>query len=217
MFHIIGISKRRNSRTYLKIFGLLWLMMTALPLWAQQRGCTVVIGQPEAIETPVVEILSRPDCKTMTGSLRVISPVGDGYEYSIDDGFSFQDSPIFESVTPADYEILVKNSAGCLSTAAKITIDRFCIPDAFSPNGDEYNQTFEIVHPAEYTINLKIFNRWGNVVFESKNYQNEWDGRGTGAFSGHVLPAGTYYYVAEFLNTSTGVRKTYTGYLTHRR
>ncbi len=216
MFHITGISKRRDSRVYLKFIGLLGLMMTALPLLAQQRGCSVVIQQPDPVEKPIVEMLSRPDCKNMTGTIRVVAPVGNGYEYSVD-GSSFQSNPVFESLTPADYEILARNSEGCVSEATKLTIDRFCIPDAFSPNGDEYNQTFEIVHPAEYTINLKIFNRWGNVVFESTDYRNEWDGRGTGAFSGHVLPAGTYYYVAEFLNTSTGVRKTYTGYLTLRR
>lgn len=216
MFHIIGISTRGESRSYFKCIGLLWLLMTALPLLAQQRGYTVVIAQPDPMEKPIVEMLSRPDCKNMTGTIQVVSPLGNGYEYSVDGSF-YQSSPIFESLNPADYEITVRNANGCISEPATMTIDRFCIPDAFSPNGDEYNQTFEIIHPAEYTIKLKIFNRWGNIVFESDNYQNEWDGRGTGAFSGRVLPAGTYYYVAEFLNTTTGVRKTYTGYLTLRR
>lgn len=80
----------------------------------------------------------------------------------------------------------------------------FFIPQAFSPNGDGINDLFEIKGLAKYKqVQLTIFNRWGNVVYESNNYgagpgkDGFWDGRikaGLRIGSGPV-PTGTYFYV----------------------
>ncbi|HLG35010.1 MAG TPA: gliding motility-associated C-terminal domain-containing protein [Bacteroidia bacterium] len=60
------------------------------------------------------------------------------------------------------------------------------IYDIFTPNGDTKNETFYIKNlPANSS--LQIFNRWGSKVYESSNYQNNWDG-GT-------VPDGTYFYL----------------------
>lgn len=80
------------------------------------------------------------------------------------------------------------------------------IPNAFTPNGDGYNDYFEIKGLAKYSqVKLKIFNRWGNLVFESGNYGNNagaggyWNGianRGVRVGKGEV-PAGTYFYILD--------------------
>ena len=80
----------------------------------------------------------------------------------------------------------------------------FFIPEAFSPNGDGINDKFEIKGLAKYkTVEIEIFNRWGNVVFHSKNYGDGngkagfWDGTASSGMrvgSGPV-PSGTYYYI----------------------
>lgn len=74
----------------------------------------------------------------------------------------------------------------------------FFIPEGFSPNGDGINDLFVIRGIQHYKNNtMVIFNRWGNKIFETKNYQNTWDGasdRGVG-FGGNKLPVGTYFYV----------------------
>ena len=48
---------------------------------------------------------------------------------------------------------------------------------------------------------MKLFNRWGNLVFEKSNYRNDWDGvanAGTNNLTGRdKLPSGTYYYIVE--------------------
>lgn len=62
------------------------------------------------------------------------------------------------------------------------------IPNAFTANGDGRNDRFRIIGLERYPENeLTIFNRWGNVVFQQKNYQQRWDAQGQ--------EAGTYVYV----------------------
>ncbi len=91
------------------------------------------------------------------------------------------------------------------------------IPDAFSPNGDGFNDKFVIIHSSVYSINLKVFNRWGNIVYQNNNYQNDWDGKGSGLFSNQELPNGTYYYVIELVDSQGGKNQLFKGYLTLRR
>jgi gliding motility-associated-like protein len=68
------------------------------------------------------------------------------------------------------------------------------IPEAFSPNRDGVNDRFVILKPFGTTLELEIYNRWGNVVYYNANYNNEWDGRGTNNFIGQDLMDGGYYY-----------------------
>ena len=81
------------------------------------------------------------------------------------------------------------------STTVDVTLkplDVF-IPDGFSPNHDNINDRFVIVHGSNKSIALSVYNRWGNIVFQNGNYQNEWDGKGVGNFLGKDLEEGTYY------------------------
>lgn len=67
------------------------------------------------------------------------------------------------------------------------------IPSGFSPNGDATNDAFVIPGITEYSgTELLIYNRWGNVVFAQKNYQNDWIGNNS---EGVPLASDTYYYV----------------------
>jgi gliding motility-associated-like protein len=60
------------------------------------------------------------------------------------------------------------------------------IPNIFTPNGDRFNQYFKI---DERLIGgtLNVFDRWGNQVFHSSGYQNDWDG--------NDLASGVYFYI----------------------
>jgi gliding motility-associated-like protein len=94
----------------------------------------------------------------------------------------------------------------CAQTSVLVLVNDipFFIPDAFSPNGDGLNDQFEIDGVAKYSsISIEIFNRWGNVVYQSNNYgkgngkDGFWDGNSTSGLligSGPV-PSGTYYYI----------------------
>jgi large repetitive protein len=70
------------------------------------------------------------------------------------------------------------------------------VPEGFSPNGDGVNDFFVIYNPNGRRIELSVYNRWGNLVFESSNYLNTWDGKAnSGLVFGNQLPDGTYYYI----------------------
>jgi gliding motility-associated-like protein len=68
------------------------------------------------------------------------------------------------------------------------------IPSGFTPNADNINDYFQILGLESYASKtLEVFNRYGNQVYESTNYANQWDG--TLLDTGEPLPDATYYYV----------------------
>jgi gliding motility-associated-like protein len=68
------------------------------------------------------------------------------------------------------------------------------IPSGFTPNADNINDYFQILGLDSYASKtLEVFNRYGNQVYESPNYANQWDG--TLLDTGEPLPDATYYYV----------------------
>ena len=77
------------------------------------------------------------------------------------------------------------------------------IPQLFTPNGDGTNDFF-VIEGVDYNDgnHLTIFNRWGNVVFESTNYKNDWNGESYNVTTvgDGPLPIGTYYYVLDLNN-----------------
>jgi gliding motility-associated-like protein len=68
------------------------------------------------------------------------------------------------------------------------------IPNAFSPNGDGINDTWQIKLLNSFlNAKVQVFNRQGQLVFNTKGYSKPWDGTS----NGKPLPIGTYYYVIE--------------------
>jgi gliding motility-associated-like protein len=96
---------------------------------------------------------------------------------------------------PEGFTVMISASNVCGSTAVSVPVDLdaclITLPNVFSPNNDDVNDIFIIDGLENYIafggVTLKVFNRWGNLVFESDNYKNNWDAEG--------LEAGTYYYV----------------------
>ncbi|MFH0867169.1 MAG: PKD domain-containing protein [Bacteroidota bacterium] len=68
------------------------------------------------------------------------------------------------------------------------------VPNVFTPNGDGKNDYLEIQYNYIGEFVLKIFNRWGNLIYESDNESSFWDGNNR---SNLPVPEGTYYYVIE--------------------
>ena len=115
---------------------------------------------------------------------------------------------IFEDGDIEQYGVtlIVTNELGC-SDEASVTIELekpiiYYVPNAFTPNGDDYNNTFQPVFTSghdPYDFHMTIFNRWGEIVFESYNAQEGWDG----SYGDQLVDDGVYVWAIEFgeLNT----------------
>ena len=111
---------------------------------------------------------------------------------------------VYEVSTTVDDETII-----CESNPVSINVDltvcppeSLTIPDAFSPNGDAINDTFELqniafVYP-DYDI--EIYNRYGRLVFKGDIDVGFWNGKSnqSGLLSSDVLPTGVYFYVINF-------------------
>jgi gliding motility-associated-like protein len=70
------------------------------------------------------------------------------------------------------------------------------VPAGFSPNGDGMNDKFVVQNANGKHVSLEMYNRWGNRVYKSDDYKNDWGGEVTeGFFLGRDIPDGTYYYI----------------------
>jgi len=85
------------------------------------------------------------------------------------------------------------------SAQASVTPTCLTIYNEFSPNGDGVNDFFQIDCISRFPNNtLEVYNRWGNIVFQQRNYDNTWDGTSNGRATINTdrsLPVGTYYYI----------------------
>ncbi|MCF8454036.1 MAG: gliding motility-associated C-terminal domain-containing protein, partial [Pedobacter sp.] len=87
------------------------------------------------------------------------------------------------------------------------------IPEGFSPNGDGVNDKFVVLNADGKQVFLEMYNRWGNRVYKSEDYKNDWGGEVTeGIFLGRDIPDGTYYYIITIDRTDK-----YAGFITVNR
>lgn len=105
---------------------------------------------------------------------------------------------------------------GCSDTVVKaieVIEDLFYfIPNSFTPDGDEFNQTFQPVFVMgfdPYDFQLTIFNKWGEVIWESFDASAAWDG----TYNGKIVPAGSYVWRLEFKSSLNDKRFNETGHL----
>ncbi|MBM3418778.1 MAG: PKD domain-containing protein, partial [Bacteroidetes bacterium] len=98
--------------------------------------------------------------------------------------------------------LVAYNEIGCTDTAfLVVSVDEdliIFVPNSFTPNEDEYNQVFKPILAQGFKPNmylLRIYNRWGELIFESSNEDVGWDG--TYGISGNECQIGTYTWVLE--------------------
>jgi len=73
----------------------------------------------------------------------------------------------------------------------------YLLPNVFTPNGDGINDVYVAINPMNYVkkVNMKIFNRWGELLFETDNPLIEWDGRIQS--NNKMVSPGVYYYLCD--------------------
>lgn len=115
-------------------------------------------------------------------------------------GSSTDESPefTFPDLEEGQYPVTltVTNDHGCTDTTMMIiTVEQevqFFIPNTFTPDGDEFNQTWQIHGYGfdPYDFKVSVYNRWGEIVWESNNADIGWDG----SYQGQLMPDGVYVW-----------------------
>ena len=185
-----------------------------LPIWVEGTltGCgstsdTVMLTVLEAVvanaysDTIIVEGTSAS----------LLATGGDFYNWMPDTALSCNICAATDAspLQTTSYSVEVENMDGCKDTATVLvevreSVDNILfIPNVLTPNNDGFNDTWFVKNIDLFPKNaVKIISRWGDVVFSTNNYQNNW----SGTYGSGLLPAGTYYYILD-LGGSWGVFK----------
>lgn len=106
-------------------------------------------------------------------------------------------NPVTTATLTTTYLVTVTDTAtGCLAQDSMVftVLPQVIIPNGISPNGDGKNDTWIISLITKFPDNeVEVYNRWGELLYYKKNYDNTWDG----TYKGKGLPVGTYYYVVK--------------------
>lgn len=179
-----------------------------LPIAVDDYDTTVVT-------TPLVIDVIKND--TIYGGLAdygIVTPPRDGQAaFNLDGTITYMQDDRNKCAREDKFTYFVCNPNGCDTATVYIWLecaDPIVIFNALSANGDGVNDVFFIAGIEDFPHNtLKIYNRWGTLVFNAKGYRNEW--RGTWN-DGQDLPDGTYFYVLK-LNDPNQAKESYEGYL----
>jgi gliding motility-associated-like protein len=104
---------------------------------------------------------------------------------------------------PGTYTVtlIATNQLGCKDTVSKpITIlpeYYIYVPNAFTPDGNRSNNYFSASTVNITQLNVKIYNRWGELIFESDELDFEWDG----TYKGLKIQDGIFVYKIEYITT----------------
>jgi gliding motility-associated-like protein len=180
---------------------------------------TNVIGTDQILKSMVVQVYEKPQAAFDADPNIAIMPnsrinfinhsiganeyawdFGDGSDSSNDfePQHSYLDTGIYIVSLVAISDIGCTDTSGTERKVKIITGGELAIPNSFTPNSDGLNDNFKpLVDGANY-MNFQIFNRWGNLIFESDDPQVGWDG----SYRGSESPSGVYAYkiVLEFSN-----------------
>jgi gliding motility-associated-like protein len=169
-----------------------------------ENECTlqeVVNVIPDIITDMVITTYSSPETcwNQMDGTATVAVQNGFlplSYEWNDPEA---QTTPVATGLASNEvYSVTVTDDIGCnLTVQVEVdpTIGCFFIANALTPNGDGAND-FWLIGGLEFfpEAKVQVFNRWGQVVFESTGYPSPWNG----SFEGELLPVADYYFIIDY-------------------
>ncbi len=168
--------------------------------------CSTDTSEPIIFDVHSLPIVNAgPDTTIPLGTTIVLQGGASGtglliYHWTPPSGLSYVNilNPTFAGMDTTTYTLHVSDTYGCVDSD-QVTINVY-IPDAvelpniITPDGDGFNDVWKLNPKLNLDgSHLIIFNRWGETVYETENYANDWGG--TYKSTGKKVPDGTYYYV----------------------
>jgi gliding motility-associated-like protein len=149
-----------------------------------------------------------------TGAVSYVWDFGDLSVHSNE----FSPEHLFPNTEPGNYlvEMIGISEFGCMDTAwvwiyVKDELLVF-IPNSFTPDDDEFNQHFQPIFTSgfdPFNFHMVVYNRWGEVLFESYDASKGWDG----TYHGELVPEGTYTWKIQFQREDSSDREVMTGHI----
>ncbi len=154
------------------------------------------INSPDSIS--IEAQVSHVSCSENDGEISLMVSGGTTpYSYEWNDGKTEANR---SNISKGTYIITVTDALSC-SSYKEIIVDKECLEPAsvLTPNGDGKNDTWKLKYLELYeNVEVMIFDRSGNKVYENKNYDNSWDGTS----NGKALPMASYYYIINLNDNS---------------
>lgn len=168
-------------------------------------GCDSIISNIELIVNPLPSVSLGSDTNIDAGNVVVLTinnaNINDTYTWINSLGESFSGESITTSPSEtATYILTAVNQFNCESTDSLMIIVNpleevlIQLPTAFSPNGDGINDVFRIANFEDFdSYILRVYNRWGELIFDNQGYNVSWDG----SFQGVKQNIGAYAFFIE--------------------
>ncbi|PSL47509.1 gliding motility-associated-like protein [Chitinophaga niastensis] len=149
---------------------------------------------------PPVRILNNDVTINIGETLQLTAINAPDYLWTPSEGLSCINcaNPLAKPLQPTSYIVTTITGKNCIKSDTiniKLSYDQsLYVPNAFTPNNDGRNDVFRAKVKGVATYKLLIFNRWGELLFETNDMATGWDGR----FKGQVQPFGTYVYLIKY-------------------
>ena len=161
-----------------------------------RRTVTVIISEPAAITgIAVINAGAGP-----SGSATINITGNSNYQFRISRDDAFQDSNVFNNLTPGFYTAFVKDQNGCGTTRLDFSVVGY--PRFFTPNNDGFNDFWQLLGVSavfEPRTDIFIFDRFGKLLKQLSPEGPGWDG----TFNGAPLPSNDYWFQATLLDGTT--------------
>jgi gliding motility-associated-like protein len=177
------------------------------------QGCvvrdTTTIGQPN--EILIYGSITDLSCIDQSDASIEVSVQGGVYPYTYNWSTGATSEDIADLIA-GNYTLIVTDFQGCTRTETFTisTVNNDCVNpvNTFTPNGDNYNDTWIIENLYLYpNATVEVFNKWGNLVHSQTGVYVPWDG----THLGNALPSDVYYYIIDLYNDQ---QNKYTGSIT---
>lgn len=154
---------------------------------------TTFSSEPETFEANLI----TPAFSSGLATIEAIATGGFGiYEYSID-AINWQSSPIFSDLQNGSYIVYVRDIQGCGILFSE-ELQTITYQNYFTPNGDGYNDYWNIRLPNEYEGLISIYDRYGKLIKQLSAQGQGWDG----TFNGNLLPSTDYWFKVEYFENN---------------
>ena len=167
------------------------------------NGVSDFTPNPFALARKKFKVVAGPGVNIYEGQSTVFNPnigiTGGNILWSPDVALSCDncESPTASPAVTTEYTITVTDAAGCkASDSLLVTIlnGELLVPTGFSPNGDGVNDRFRVLNKNLSKVDLQVFNRWGEKVFETTDLFDGWDG----TYKGMQQELGVYVWQCNY-------------------